>query len=354
MLRYDFSEESLQHMTSYQHPCRPCRHWSQCNAFRRLCAGEDRLDDRGHCALYLHCRGERGEWHAAATFASYHHTAGAAFALKPPEQNGIPGVDTRAFVEAIQIEDEGLSLIERELQQHGLAHEMHMVTSVVPRLKLHPRLPMAISACPQDHHYQQQIEMFKRRPLKDVHLFALLLYTGTEAQGKIRKAMRARPDEPGEALSWQWTIRAIRHAVFKLAEDPPECLYHGLNGVKITGESVDDSIDSGTGAYWNLISGSSDIEVAKDFAAGAGGTVSDVSSVGAVINFSRSKYSVAADLGWISKFGYEKEWLMIPPTLKDFLAFPQLNLHMDDEEEEFEVWKGCTLSMLRGTFFRHH
>ena len=79
------------------------------------------------------------------------------------------------------------------------------------------------------------------KPLHNAELLALLVYTGTDAQGAIRKALRevlptgqqqfSQRQAGPSALSWKWTILAIRHAVIKLAELPPSILYHGLNNV---------------------------------------------------------------------------------------------------------------------------
>jgi len=205
-----------------------------------------------------------------------------------------------------------------------------------------------------------QVPLFafmKGRPVTDVELFVLVLYTGTEAQGQIRRALRQKD---GSAEEWRWTTIAIRHAVIKLAEDPPESLYHGLNGVRLSDETLVCN-ERGTLAaiygtyystYFNLISGSMDEDIARDFAAGAGGTVASPSTVGTVLCFChwdscsgspmRMGFAACADLRWISKFPYEQEWLMVPVGRGCYLSYD--GRPGGEAAATWEEWKGCTLT----------
>lgn len=272
--------------------------------------------------------------------------------------------DHKALIqEADTLDSCGLDLVQAELEHHNLGHVMNMVSSVVPRLRTNPRMRQAHSTDPYDddddeHEHLELAKMLKIRAITDVELFSLLIYTGTKAQGEIRRAMRMNPDDRAEAESWKWTIAAIRHAVIKLAETPPAVLYHGLNGVKVTDESSVGVHDIGTGAYWNLVSGSMSERVAKDFASGNGGTVRSRSSLGTVLRFrfqsdDESLQAVAcADLRWISKFPYEEEWLMVPLSsngvyvIYDHMTMDQA-LHPErDSAETWEVWKNCTLNTI--------
>ena len=89
-----------------------------------------------------------------------------------------------------QLESNGKELIRAELRAHGLEHEMHLLDDVVPRLRRHPRLETAFkNSCDVKRHFK----CIAQRPVTDVELLVLLLYTGTDAQGQIRKYLRT-PD----------------------------------------------------------------------------------------------------------------------------------------------------------------
>jgi hypothetical protein len=196
-------------------------------------------------------------------------------------------------------------------------------------VRRHPRLAQAQAA---DSEPKRNPHLHKLcSSILDIELFALLLYTGTDAQGMIRKALRS-PEGSGAETEWYWTVQAIKHAVIKLSEPPPQFLFHGLNGVRIDQRKTTKIYQNFGFGYANLISTSMSIDMATTFAIGAGGTVacSDVSTVGCVLRFdtlntfewsanemrlgdpSEHCERAYADLRWISKFPDEQEWLLVP------------------------------------------
>ena len=193
-----------------------------------------------------------------------------------------------------------------------------------------------------------------------MELFSLLVYTGTEAQGKIRKVMRGQ--DRGAFAAWKWTITAIRHAVMKRAETPPLPLCHGLN---VTSESCKIWRADAQGSHCNLVSFSINKDIARESAAGAGGTVDSPSTFGTVMQFMADREGCLAfgDMHWISKFGYEREWLMVPVIKDAGFSFVCLRpgecpdnvmIHADADcgvAETFEEWKGLVVLPTRGTAF---
>lgn len=229
--------------------------------------------------------------------------------------------------EAETLQRNGLALVQQELEAHGLGFEMKMVAEVVPKLRENPRLEEAHRSMEALTWFKSEwpgsytmgkwkdtgkVEALKRLPVLDVELFAALLYTGTDAQGDIRRALREPIDHRELADGWRWTIAALRHLVIKLAERPPEWLYHGLNNVRMPGRG--DLYGSSWLSYNNLVSGSMSVKMARLFGKGEKGTVAASSKYGTVLHFDmgRSRGVLAADMRWISKFGDEQEWLTIP------------------------------------------
>jgi len=226
--------------------------------------------------------------------------------------------------DATVLQARGVDLVRKELEAHGLGKEMWMLEGVVPAKRSHPRLAEAHSKMPkvlglssftvESRPYAE----LKRQPVLDVEILAGLLYTGTDAQGQIRKALREATSntDTETACGWRWTLTALRHLIAKLAEDPPERLYHGLNNVRPP--STDSLWGSGWASYNNVVSGSMALEVAKIFAKGEGGTVVNAKHFGTVFHFNLEKSNetypamLCADVRWLSKFADEREWLMIP------------------------------------------
>jgi len=231
----------------------------------------------------------------------------------------------------------GEDLVRQELEAHGLGFEMKLLTDIVPSKMSNPRLAEAHASLPlftgrwaaeadgleaeeadgggaaqrKAAAMKADYTWLKFQPVLEIELFAALLYTGTDAQGQIRKALRNESDS--EAQSWYWTIVALRHLVIKLAETPPDWLFHGLNNVRPpTRESI---YGGGWVSYNNMISGSMSLPMGRRFALGEEGTAGpNRSNVGTVlhINMTDQEGIVAADMRWISKFPDEQEWLMIP------------------------------------------
>eukprot|EP01047_Picozoa_sp_COSAG01_P007421 COSAG01_NODE_282_length_19505_cov_101.588117_3_plen_553_part_00 len=318
-LRYDFTEIGYHHMTSCEHPMVPCWHGKDCRAHTRLCGGGREFRDVCHCCIYTHGRADRATWPEGVVSMAVHkwdaETAGELVLYK-----GLSGEADRISEE---LRARGEARIRGELRAHGLEHEMSMLGHVVPTLRRHPRLAQAQMAESNTKGSGGFLGGIQAQGVLDIELFALLLYTGSEAQGMIRKALRAPADDLASITGWQWTLHAIKHAVMKLSETPPKWLYHGLNGVSMKEE--DYRVDTGYGmhyhmfSYANLISTSMSMDMATTFAIGAGGTVAaaDVKTVGSVLCFDTEVGSyeherVYADLRWISKFPDEQEWLMIP------------------------------------------
>ena len=322
---------TMHHMTSVEHTKVPCKHGRACHAHARLCAGARDFNDVCHCTLYTHGRAELSEWPEGVV---------SIMSQKRWECNGYGTDGHEAFYgyhtyattgEDLTLEQKlqaldinGVDLICSELREHGLEHEMHLLNSVVPTLREHPRLKEAEnSESPCKLHGQGEI--LSKIPVTDLELFSLLLYTGTEAQGMLRKALRSTNGDKS-LDGWWWTIQLIRHAVIKLSEPQPQTLYHGLNGVVLTEEHLVQYYSDSLYAlnYANFISTSMSKEIATVFAVGAGGTVddSDAHLVGTVLCFPRdgpaTPFKIGAcelaiaDMRWISKFPDEQEWLMMP------------------------------------------
>jgi len=374
LANYNFSDQAMDHVTSLRHPLRPCKHWNQCTAFRRLCAGGDRFDDRCHNALYIHCRGERGAWGDAHPLMAPSQTAG----LKVMGLENAGDGRSDSWYQSLRQEQETLSrqgsqLVLAELEQHGLGHELTLLQEVVPRLRSKARLQEAHRCNPfhgipapeegsQSAFGREMLLFMKQYSILDVELWSLLIYTGTEAQGAIRKSMRKAEHDDSDAEAWRWTITAMRHAVMKLAERPPQTLYHGLNGVKVDKSSIEDesltinhipfflgSAEKNVGAYWGLVSGSMNKDIATAFASGNGGTVPNPTLVGTVLCFgewsTQPFVSAHADLRWLSKFPYEEEWLMIPTTSHSNMIVNKYSGLSDDEW--FERHGNSTVQFLK-------
>ena len=341
---YNFSLDAYHHMTSVEHTKVPCKHGRACHAHARLCAGARDFNDVCHCTLYTHGRAELSEWPEGVVSImsqkdnSYcngygtdghqafygSHTAGQINGLPVDEKMRINhnGEDLTLEQKLQALDINGVDLICSELRAHGLEHEMHLLNSVVPTLREHPRLKEAEgSVSPCKLHGQGKI--LSKIPVTDLELFSLLLYTGTEAQGMLRKALRSTNGDK-TLDGWWWTIQLIRHAVIKLSEPQPQTLYHGLNGVVLIEQSCGDKgwktgLVPNALNYANFISTSMSKEIATVFAVGAGGTVkqSDAHMVGTVLCFPNIEREYAhelaiADMRWISKFPDEQEWLMMP------------------------------------------
>merc|ERR1711884_731885 len=78
----------------------------------------------------------------------------------------------------------------------------------------------------------QEIVQLNKTDVRDEELLALILYTGTDVQGDVRKWLRT-PIDSGSLQQmlqvvtsgrWSWTVHNIRKAVKKLCEEPPEVL----------------------------------------------------------------------------------------------------------------------------------
>ncbi|CAE7695385.1 unnamed protein product [Symbiodinium sp. CCMP2456] len=157
-----------------------------------------------------------------------------------------------------------------------------------------------------------------------------------------------------EVKEWQWTCHALRHAAIKLEEPPPAMLYHGLNNVRPPdpdslywhsdgfgdGDFFGDGDDMDppnefppSSSYSNFISGSMSLDMARKFAHGCGGTVTDAGSSGCVLHISlgqgagklswQSEGLIVADMRWISKFPDEQEWLIVPTASSLALYFQE-------------------------------
>ena len=324
--RYEFTEAGYQHLTSSEHPMVPCRYGQACKAHARLRSGSRKFDDVCHCCIFAHGRIDRSSWPEDVVTLKGSlllgegvvKTVGDTILYEVPGLTGTSITELSKLLEETQAElvARGEEHIQRELHAHGLEHEMRLLTEVVPTVRRHPRLAQAQAADSEP----KRLENALLSSILDIELFALLLYTGTDAQGMIRKALRS-PEGSGAETEWYWTVQAIKHAVIKLSEPPPQFLFHGLNGVSIDPSETTriSSSDSFAFGYTNLISTSMSIDMATTFAIGAGGTVasSGVSTVGCVLRFDTTlginKYERAyADLRWISKFPDEQEWLLVP------------------------------------------
>ena len=349
---YNFSLDAYHHMTSVEHTKVPCKHGRACHAHARLCAGARDFNDVCHCTLYTHGRAELAEWPEGVvsimsqkdnSYCNGYGTDGhqAFYGRHTNGQgNGIPvdekmrinhnGADLTLEQTLQALDVNGVDLICSELRAHELEHEMHLLNSVVPTLREHPRLKEAEGCVSPCKLTSTQGKILSKIPVTDLELFSLLLYTGTEAQGMLRKALRSTNcDNPLDG--WWWTIQLIRHAVIKLSEPQPQTLYHGLNGVVLfEDKSGNTPLVPNALNYANFISTSMSKEIATVFAVGAGGTVddSDAHLVGTVLCFpnyysNRAHELAVADMRWISKFPDEQEWLMMPlgyegnvPTVK--------------------------------------
>mmetsp|Transcript_53949 Transcript_53949/g.94619 ORF Transcript_53949/g.94619 Transcript_53949/m.94619 type:complete len:396 (+) Transcript_53949:121-1308(+) len=330
---YQFSKEGLQHLQAYTHLVRPCRYRRECRAHRRLCEGGWRFADQCHCAMFSHGRPGRADWKGAPAMA------GADPAYCGPQSAKTAGGRLLVWPdledEAAALELDGIALVQAELEAHGFGYEMWMLEGVVPEKRNHPRLieahesePLALKTwgfVPDKEERLAKMQAIKRKPILDVELFAGLLYTGTDAQGEIRRALRMPVSEISIAEGWRWTLTALRHLIIKLAENPPERLYHGLNNVRPP--SPDTTWGGGVGgvdhgrswtSYNNFVSGSMSLEMAKIFARGEGCTVSKatITEFGSVFHFDMENAKncavICADMRWISKFADEQEWLMVP------------------------------------------
>jgi len=216
----------------------------------------------------------------------------------------------------------GLALVQKELEAHGFGSEMHMLEDVVPLKREHPRFKEAHSAELLGNLISRETwKAVKEMPVLDVEIFAGLLYTGSDVQGIIRKALREPLENIELAEGWSWTIRALEHLVIKLAERPPEFLYHGLNNVKpnLTAINPVYTPEELCTSYNNFVSGSMSLEMARTFAKGEAGTVASPARYGTVFHFNMVSSTVCgntsmfcADMRWLSKFADEQEWLMLP------------------------------------------
>ena len=325
------------------------------------------MADICHHSVFLHGRPSRGEWDNCAVLSGsdfdYVEEGRAAAGYKLLCGKHTLS-ETKELSIAERLDNEGMSLLRRELKIHNLEFEMSLVDTVVPRLRRNPRLREASSAipwltstpCPPsefDVHFQVGyhkkklglLRKLKERPITDAELLACLLCTGTDAQGLIRRALRS-PSSTGDAKGWKWTCHALRHAAIKLAEPPPSVLYHGLNNVQppdpdslyypteYDSDDMDPPVElPPSGSYSNFISGSMSIDMARKFAVGGGGTVANPSSSGCVLHISlgegagklswRSEGLIVADMRWISKFPDEQEWLIVPTAPNLALYFQQ-------------------------------
>lgn len=233
--------------------------------------------------------------------------------------------------DAEMLRKHGVALVQKELEAHGLGSEMHMLVDVVPQIRQHPRLKEAHSTELHPHGFYIDVwRTVKRMPVLDVEIFAGLLYTGTDAQGSIRKALREPVENIDFAESWSWTIRALQHLIIKLDEQPPDFLYHGLNNVRPNPNSWSQQTGQLRGSYNNFVSGSMSLDMARTFAKGEGGTVTSAGRYGTVFHFNTHQVAgtsmFCADMRWLSKFADEQEWLMLPTVSWGYLEMGKSRL----------------------------
>lgn len=311
ILKYEFSEEGLEHISSLDHPVRFCRYGRGCRAHQRLLGGEMRLDDRCHCAVYFHSRADVAEENAAILKDGREDPGWTAFIFA-----NLHISPTRADLQ--------LSELVHEIRKNG--YEEVLTTRDGERL-------VDIAARKRGiERYAQIVEKNKglrcqigggdevcAGPLTDAELLVTLLYTGTAIQGDLRKWIRN--DDEFFTSRWVCTVRTLKLAVWKLQETPPDMCYHGLNGVLARQRKQFQ--------YLNVLSLSMEFSIAKNFAQGCGGTVSDPSHVATVLCVNTKSFHEQeesrfrrigippkswyfADMRWLSKFPSEKEWIMVP------------------------------------------
>lgn len=190
---YIFSWDGYNHCTSFVHPLPFCRHGVECHAHVRLRQGGYRLDDLCHCAVYFHGRPNRcwiaahdfgpGMWHRGSTIPVL-------CGVRDFTQLTSPEADAyHSLISRLQTSDE-VSLLMAEIEANGFGYVLHIpadgqtefstLLQVAQHKRTHPRF----------------LEL--GRDVKDVHLLALLVYTGTDAQ------------VPGSLRENGWILWAVR------------------------------------------------------------------------------------------------------------------------------------------------
>jgi hypothetical protein len=248
--------------------------------------------------VYTHGRPDRA-WATAGEFVGGVENSGGGFFLYArsvplPTMSDLVGeLDANGFAEVLQV------------PAHSQC-QYRTLQEVASSKRQHPRFLML-----------QKGKKAQDR-VTDEELLALLIYTGSAAQGDIRKCLREfdqfRGGDFPRKFKWNFTTRLITSAVRKLNEPPPPQLYHGLNGVVGTEQTFV--------SYNNLVSTSMSLSMARIFALGEGGTVSpsSQSSIGLVLHLDTATFGtlleeksfVVADMRWLSKFPDEEEWLWVP------------------------------------------
>ena len=338
----------------YSHEMMQCRHGKVCYAFQRLNGGGYRLDDRCHCAIYKH-PSRRDNAHIEKTLDSKKFIS-APLRVEFHHCNGMWAICDNLIhlrKKVIKFKNSSeLGLNEKELMKEIKKNRFEWVmlipkysglfgivfSKISPVFEKNPKTLWDIAKEKMEH--PRHIEMGK--PLTLVEILAILLYTGTDVYRDLRHdemlywkefALHADPCfitlELSHSSKRKWPVLStiLSLAINKLDRFDITCkphfTYHGLHDVNVDPQTFDVKYQSNDSTlltkrpvsdafmYGTFVSTSTDKEVALEF------MKSDHNKHnGCLMEIGLHKIGrfeimrcIGADVSWISKFPYEKEFL---------------------------------------------
>eukprot|EP01084_Bolivina_argentea_P051808 95277_1 len=316
--KYDFSDDNLKHLkrfVHFQNECKSkpkCKYASDCNAFKRLENGGNRLDDKTHLILYGHPPRSRNIKLAQNINPFIMNTE-----YKQNEKVYTPTDDDRKKYGWIEQFYEGTpdevhnGSHEEDFKKNGslkpLIEEV-IVNGFKSDLCFKCGVNDDCKHIPLKWHYKD-IDLLKvvddkindarhkqmGSPLNRGKMLALVLYTGCECNYDLCSSQRN-----GEYKKWQWFDYCLYNAINELSvrEKGDFAVYSGLNGVKLNKKKIN------KGWFKTYVSSSWIKEVATSFMGNDQGMIFQIDK-----KFKKDGYIKCCDVSWISKFPDEKEVL---------------------------------------------
>ncbi|CAE7468067.1 unnamed protein product [Symbiodinium natans] len=292
---YEVSQADIDHVSCWAHPHPPCRYGDQCRAWLRLQEGGYRLDDQAHVAVYDHggrARGDRAIFEGMAKFATMEFTD--AFKMSERLREAASVAATRSLWEEVKVNGYARVL---EVSGHPSAKTLDDIVALKLSSERHKELG---------------------EPLNHEEMLSILLYTGCDCYGDLRRAERDR-----DFKKWARFACVLDLAIYNLAMAAaakgvgltPK-VYHGLGNVALMHLPIDKVEYGDLGSIWavqfttpTFMSTSWNRSVAEGFIDMNSSEGSGLR--GLLIEMEGEEASlVGADVSWISKFPHECEVLL--------------------------------------------
>lgn len=158
--------------------------------------------------------------------------------------------------------------------------------------------------------------------LNRAEILAVILYTGSDIQGRMRQDMMAAGGSkwPVFSATLERALKKQRVAGTTVKRNHFECdlvLYHGLHGVNVGDFErliEGDGTFAMTFSIGTVVSASYNRDISMFFACGAGGTAQLEHHKGLLLEMTcrAGRWPACADVAWMSKFPHEEEVVIAP------------------------------------------